>query len=75
MCLLCVEIQKGKMRSEDIIKNFTELANTDAKHAEEVAEKYGDLIVKPVFENDDFGELDELGWTMPPFFLDDHFDD
>lgn len=69
MCLLCIEIQKGTMRSEDILRNFSELANTDPKHAEEVAEKHADLIVQRFFENDDFGELDN------DWFFYHHFSD
>lgn len=58
MCLLCVELAKGTMRAPDIIRNFSELANTDPDHAEEVAEKYETVIVSGFFEQDDFGELD-----------------
>ena len=72
MCLLCIEIQKGNMKANDFAKNFTELANTDPKLAEELVEKYPDKVGGFLFpEEDDFGELD---W-MPFGFLDDHFDD
>lgn len=62
MCLLCIEIQKGKLSSQDLTRNFSELADTDPEHAEEVAEKYGEIIGKALFEEDDFGDLDSDPW-------------
>jgi|GEM_PF-6093842 len=71
MCLLCIEIQKGKISSQDIARNFGELAETDPKHAEEVADKYGEQITKSIFEEDDFGELSDDPW----YFFVEPFDD
>jgi hypothetical protein len=68
MCLLCIELQKGAMRAPDLARNFGELVDTDPKHAEEVAEKYGDVISESIFKEEDvFNELD-----FDPFF---YFDD
>ena len=72
MCLICIEIQKETLKAADFVRNFSELANTDPKHAEEIAEKYPDKIGAFLFpEGDDFNEMD---W-MPFGFLDDQFED
>ena len=36
MCLICIEIQKGKLQPNDFIRNFGEIKMTDPKHAEEI---------------------------------------
>lgn len=71
MCLLCIELQKGNMRTQDIARNFSELCDTDPKHAEEVAEKFADVISSRLFEDDDFDELS----TDPWYFFYNNLDD
>lgn len=63
MCLLCIEIQKDNVKAADFARNFTELANTDPKHAEEIVEKYPDKVGAFLFpEDDDFNETDWMHW-------------
>jgi len=62
MCLLCIELQKGIMKATDVARNFGELADTDPKHAEEVAEKYADQIATAILDVDDQENVNEDPW-------------
>lgn len=36
MCLMCIEITKGRLTKQDFVNNYLELVISDPKHAEEV---------------------------------------
>lgn len=36
MCLICIEIQKGKLTPEDFVRNFGEVKLVNPEHAEEI---------------------------------------
>lgn len=60
MCLLCIEVQKNRMKSSDFIKNYVELLISDPEHARDMMEKYPEQI-----EDINFS-LDELGGEEDP---------
>ena len=74
MCVLCVEYQKGKMSTKELLSNAGEMINSESDE-EKKAHLFG-LVEKVIskdmpfdsWENDSvFGVLDELDYDfMPP---------
>lgn len=69
MCLLCIEIQKGNINEDDVVRNFNELSLTDPKHAEEVIEKHGDKLIRK------FMEIEDEDVSTPDWFFYHMFSD
>lgn len=38
MCLMCVEVQKGKLTAETFLRNFSEISDSDPEHSLEIQE-------------------------------------
>ena len=64
MCIICVEIQKGKLRTDEATRNLTEMRTKIGKeHAEEVEE----LIVKTSLKHIDEMLEEYFGYLTLPW--------